>query len=476
MDSKSPQVNRAEPLWFNPADYFTFVLDQEIRGAGMPGGYCGFVLELGEVPDLSRLQQRLDLLVERFPRASARLEQRGRRYAWMPTGRRIPLEWQTCSSRETAMQEVLKIFNRSAPMDETLPLRLHWIGDDRGGLLLLNWIHPLLDARGGKILLDFLCSAEPDKFRESPALIGEKLAQWSAWKKLGFAFRAKRHDAEVKRLDSCLPTRMEETGGLQALRLKVRRFDPEQTLRINQLALKYAGAAGKSLYTIGCFMRAMESVGSPSAKAGYCIPYAFNLRRQNAPTPVFANHVSCLFARATRERVKQRQGLFLHLLDQYRQTVKDELDYAYLPLMWLGQWLSPARYARLLRKQFSGGELSSLWFSDVGDMRWGPEGFLGAPVSGMFHLCWMTLPPGLALLVGQSNGQMTVSFSYLHPAVDESWLERLMARMEAELLETCEAGGALRNDEEAGCALRTEKLGEPGDEITVIQIRPERGL
>ena len=29
----------------------------------MPGGYGGFVLELGGEPDLERLQQRLDLLV-----------------------------------------------------------------------------------------------------------------------------------------------------------------------------------------------------------------------------------------------------------------------------------------------------------------------------------------------------------------------------------------------------------------------------
>ena len=151
---------------------------------------------------------------------------------------------------------------------------------------------------------------------------------------------------------------------------------------------------------------------------------------------VFANHVSCLFARATREQAKERRVLLQHLLAQNRQVIAEELDYAYLPSMWLGQWLSPVRYAKLLRKQHSGGELSSLWFSDVGELRWGSSDFLGAQVAGMFHLCWMTLPPGLALLVGQMNGQLTLSYSYLHPAVDEAWLERLIAHMDAELLET----------------------------------------
>ncbi|MBS1212134.1 MAG: hypothetical protein H6R26_750 [Proteobacteria bacterium] len=421
------------PRWFNPADYFTFVLDQEIRSAGMPGGYCGFVLELGAEPDLARLQARLDLLVERFPEASARLERRGKRYAWIPTERRIELERHLGGSEETCRSAVLEIINRPAPLEDTLPLSLHWIAGDSGGMLMLNWIHPLLDATGGKILLEFLCSDKPDRFKESPSLISAKLSEWSLWKKIGFFRKAKRHNDEANSVDSCLPTLVEQ--GQQSLRLRIRRYDLEETRRINQLAQQYTGLAGKTLYTIGCFMRAMELAGPPAAKAGYCVPYAFNLRRQNAPTPVFGNHVSCLFARATREQATQRQELMQHLLAQNRQTVADELDYAYLPLMWLGQWLSPGRYAKLLRKQHSGGELSSLWFSDVGDLRWGSSDFLGAPVQGMFHLCWMTLPPGLALLVGQWNGQLTLSYSYLHPAVDEAWLETLIASMDAELLE-----------------------------------------
>lgn len=438
MDPTSPPGLNAEPVWFNPADYFTYILDQEIRQAGMPGGYCGFVLELSTEPDLERLQTRLDLLVERFPVASARLERRGKRLAWIPSGRRILLERLACppeaDTDESAQSLILDIFNRPDPPEAAMPLRLHWITRGSGGLLLLNWAHPLLDARGGKILLDFLNSDRPEAFRESPSLLLEKLAQWNGWKKFRLFLKAKRHNYQANRLDSCLPTRDE--SGPQTLRLAVRRYSLEESQRITQLAQKHMGAAGRSLYLIGGLLRAVELTGPPAAKAGYCVPYAFNLRRPNAPTPVFGNHVGCLFARATREQVRERTGLLRHLLAQYRETVAEELDYAYLPLMWLGQWLSPARYARLLRKQHSGGELSSLWFSDLGELRWGAPGFLGAPVQGMFHLCWMTLPPGLALLAGQCNGRLTLSYSYLSPALDEDWLRRVMARMDAELLES----------------------------------------
>jgi hypothetical protein len=425
------------PLLFNPADYFTFVLDREIRKAGMPGGYGGFALELASEPDLDRLQQRMDLLVERFPRASARIERQGKRFAWVATGRRIVLERHHCRQGQGAEGEsqriLLEIFNRQEP----LPLTLHWIACGGGGTLLLDWSHPLLDARGAKILLDFIASDHPENFKESASLVDAKLAQWNFWKKLHLFLKAKRHNSEANALDSCLPTLAEQ--GPQVLRLKVRRFGEEESRRIARLAQHYAGLAGRTLYYLGCFMRAMEQVGPPAAKAGYCIPYAFNLRRQNAPTPVFGNHVGCLFARATRAQTVERKGLFGHLLAQHRHTLREELDLAYLPLMWLGQWLSPARYAKLLRKQHSGGELSSLWFSDIGDLSWGKKGFLGVPVTGMTHLCWMTLPPGLALLAGQLDGRLALSYSYLHPAVDETWLDAVMKRMDAELLESAEA-------------------------------------
>jgi len=421
------------PIAFNPADYFTYVLDQEIRASGMPGGYCGFALQLAGSPDLQSLQQRLDSLVKHFPKASARIQQQGKRHFWIPQGDRIELEHHQCQSATEPQAEsqriLLEIFNRP----ETRPLTVHWIETGSGGTLLLNWNHPLLDARGAKLVLDFLCAEQPEKFQESSSLIEAKLAQWSFWKKLQLLFKAKRHNNRANSVDSCLPTRF--TDGQQTLKLKTQRFDLAQSKRINVQARQNTGLAGRTLYYLGCFMRAMDIVGPPHAKAGYCVPYAFNLRRQNAPTPVLGNHVGCLFARASREQVKDRTTLFSHLLNDYSQSVRDELDMAYLPLMWLGQWLTPSRYAKFLRKQHSGNELSSLWFSDLGDLSWRKTGFLGATVTDLTMMCWMTLPPGLALLAGQLDGQLTLSYSYLSPAIDEVWLDQVLQVMQNELLD-----------------------------------------
>ena len=51
----------------------------------------------------------------------------------------------------------------------------------------------------------------------------------------------------------------------------------------------------------------------------------------------------------------------------------------------------------------------------------------------------MTLPPGLALLAGQLDGRLTLSYSYLSPAVDEVWLDAVIAQMDVELLESGES-------------------------------------
>jgi hypothetical protein len=47
----------------------------------------------------------------------------------------------------------------------------------------------------------------------------------------------------------------------------------------------------------------------------------------------------------------------------------------------------------------------------------------------------MTLPPGLALLAGQLDGQLTLSYSYLSPAIDEVWLDQVLQVMQNELLD-----------------------------------------
>ena len=418
-------------------------MDHEIRASGLSGGLGAVAVELAGVPDGDLLAGRIDELFRVFPVAGARLRKNGKRYGWVATDDAADrLRWQDCPpGRDEAvfLRTVLRdIMNRDEPWDATAPLRFYLLAGSGHALLVMCWLHPLLDARGADIVLDFLTTHDPERSSaiaqgHTESLVDARLRSLSAWRKVCYFFKAKRHIEAIDRLDSILPS-LRDQGPLR-WNFRIQRFDSAKTGLISRNAQRSVGLGGKTLYYIGCLMRAIEAVGAEGAGEAYCVPYAFNLRKQRALTPVFGNHVSVLFAQAPKSLVPNRAALFRHLRQQNADVIRNQLDYAFLPLMKLGSWLSPARYGKVLRRQRNGGERSSFWFSDVGEIDMGARDFFGVPIAGMFHLCQVTAPPSLALLVGQANGVLTLTYNYLEPALDSAWIDRLQSAMEAQLLE-----------------------------------------
>ncbi|WP_022947429.1 hypothetical protein [Methylohalobius crimeensis] len=478
----------------NPADHVLLVMDREIRAAGLPGAWCGFALELAGPPDEDRLRSGLAALGEAFPMLSARLAQRGRHYGWQPTGDPVPL---TCHPPSLALppagggsgggqSRLLELMHASPEGDETAPFSLHRIDEEGHTLLLARWLHPLMDAGGVKRVFDFLM-ADDDRRRRylkgDEPLVSKKLNAWPWRRKLRLLWRGKRHNDWIDRLDSSLPTSNaldgaasaplpcpppngERVGGSLALpplgrglgggkppgkgsrrppaalavpsprqlNTALLTLSEEETRTVTQATRRRVGLGAQSLYPIGCLMRALEAMGPAVSKDAWCIPYAFNLRPGNAPVPVTGNQVSVLFAQASHDVVADRDRLFEHLRRQYADTVRRELDQAYLPLMWLGRWLSLERYAHILRRQKSGGERSSVWFSDIGEIRFLRPDFLGAPIEGVRHACFVTAPPSLAVLFSRFNGQLSAAINYLQPDFDPTWIERFRDLLRSELL------------------------------------------
>jgi len=426
----------------NPSDYFTLVMDEEIRGEGMPGSLGGCAIELNGAVDADALQARVDELVRRFPIATACLMREGRHFSWRET--RHPAQyWYHHRCLETddgpAFRENLlnTIINRCEPREHTAPIEFHLLSGPRTSLFLIRWIHPLCDARGAELILKFFCCEEPSERErfdrpETGALVFAYLRRWSWWQKIAMFIKAKRYIDSLDRWKSIVAG--DPQNHPQALRYRVCRFDREQSAAIARQARKQVGMTGTSLYYIGCLMRAIEQAGAGGEGEAYCVPFAFNLRRQNALAPLFGNHVSVLFAQAHRDVVADRGKLFQHLKMQSSQAIRRGIDYAFLPMMRAGSWLSLARYGEKLRRSPKGCERSSFWFSDVGRSDLAGLQLAGAPIRGLFHLCQVTSPPGLAVLVCQYDGRLTLSYNYIVPVVNEAWVEVLERRMAAELL------------------------------------------
>jgi hypothetical protein len=424
----------------NPADHFTLVLDHEIRKSGLAGNYCALVLELDGVPDHADITRRCRVFARRYPLAIARLSRQGRQYAWI-SGDEASLPFHVSrldpfADAAAARQRLLEIINQGAPVSSSAPFELHLIEYAGNALLVLRWFHPAADAKGAELVLYHLFNDSPDTRQPQPLPV-DRLQQSGWWRKLRLARQAVRNIRALDSYSSVLPqeTSPEPRQAVHRPVVKLVRYDSEQTLRIMAHARHHVGMMGTTLYLIGCMMRALESTGATQSGDAYCVPYAVNLRRRKALTPLFGNQVSFLFAQAGRDIVRSRQQLFAHLRDQHRATIQQGLDYAMLPLMQAGSWLSLDRYGRIIRESPNGRERSSFWFSFTGDMEPEATTIGGCAVQGFYQLSQVTTPPGLGLLASSFQGRLVLSFNSNNSQLQGDWLERLTQAMTAELLD-----------------------------------------
>jgi hypothetical protein len=431
----------------NPADGFTLAMDEEIRKDGLAGSYGCFALELSNAPDIAILQQRIAEFGRCFPVVQAGLRQIGRRFYWCKRSDPPPLFFQypcPADRQEADFRHNLisQLINHRQARENMAPIDFHLLAGPTQCTFLIRWFHPFCDARGAYLILRYLGAADDAQRQrfcrpETEPLVYAQLRKYRWWQKIGLFRKAKRYIESLDRLESIQP--FEDHSSPQRLNYSIQRLTEAQTEQVARLARQQVGLTGTSLYYIGCLMRALEKLNSGNAGAAYCVPYAFNLRKQGALTPLTGNHLSALFAQAPREIVSDRQALFAHLKRQNAEVIRQQLDYAFLPLMWAGSWLSLAKYGKVLRQSYgSGKERSSFWFSDVGRLEIPADLFPGAEVDGVFHACQVTSPPGLAFLNCIYRNRLVLSYNFVEPVSRPEQIECLHRFMLAELLDEAE--------------------------------------
>ena len=360
-----------EPL--NPCDYFTLAIDEEIRNEAMPGSLCGFAIELKQRPDSVVLTARINELTQRFPLIVANLQCYKKRFYWC-TRDSVPQNFfqHHCSDikNDALYQQTVieNLINELQPREVIVPLTFHLICSATQTTFFLRWIHPLCDAVGIDLILRYLCTDDAAKRQlfdtpKSEPLINLHLKKFSLWQKIKLFSKAYRYISEIDSLRSIVHAK-----NLPPERLKVAiyKLTIEQTELVAKLARQQTGLTGISLYYIGCLMRALEKMNPQQIGDAYCVPYAFNLRKQKVLSPVLGNQVGALFSQATRELVNNREALFAHLKQQNANVIRQQLDYAFLPVMWAASWLSLKKHGENLRQSYSHKtERSSCLFSNV---------------------------------------------------------------------------------------------------------------
>lgn len=426
----------------NPADCFTLAMDEEIRKEGMPGSLCGFALELETQPDIAKLSERIDHFCENFPTARASLRKIRRRFYWCERENQGSIFYlhEGCANpngMEEFHEPIRQIMNRIEARERLNPLEFHLFQGSVQSILLMRWIHPFCDAVGAGLILRYLAEDSPvfEKASNNPpvSLLNEQLDRFNLWQKFKLLLKTKKLIEQIDRFQSILP--VNNALPPQSLNFRIFPLSLEQSLQIAQASRQSVGLIGTSLYTIGCLMRAIDRMETRGAGEAYCIPYAFNLRKQKALGPLTGNQICALFAQAPVEIVPSRERLFRHLTDQYRTAIRTQMDYAFLPLMWVAQWLSLDRYGKKLRQSYRNGkERSSFWFSDIGQFDLTGKEIFGASISGVFHLVQVSTPPGLALLICVLQNRLSLTYNFVEPLFDHEWIGRLHEKVLTELL------------------------------------------
>lgn len=422
---KTEPINRQ----LNTADHFTLMMDHEIRRSGLAGNFCAIAYELEGLPDAALLEQRAKKFAGRFPETDVRLKQRGRRFHWEPGPDKANIFIRHgAESREEALTAIEAILNRSEPPEEAAPVTFHLIESPQCSFFLMRWFHPICDAKGAELIIHHFLNDE--EVQQGEDAFAQLTSKWSIWKKLGMMFRAKRHIDRLDRVSSSLPAA--SGSGQGKLKFHIVSFDAETTKVIMASAMKEAGMTGTALYFIGCLMRALDKTGCQE-REGFCVPYAMNIRKRKALFPLVGNQVTFLFAQASMKQVRDREQLFPALREQHKQTVRNGLDHALIPLMEAGSWLPLEKFGNIIRNTPKGCERSSFWFSYTGEPDPKVESIAGANVKAMFQLSQVTAPPSLAMLVNQYNGILTLSFSYIDGRIDRQWLDLLTGNIATEL-------------------------------------------
>jgi NRPS condensation-like uncharacterized protein len=414
----------------NPADQFLLMYDRELYRERLVGNFCCLVLCLEGNIDACALKDRIDQFQQLFPQSSANLETQGKRYYWQE---------QTDTTLYTHHKDVnlhcREHITQLMYTQQHTALHFHLFSAENTHQVILRWHHPLTDAKGAEAILSLLIKdldLQASVQKELGALdtITKYNQQLSFWQRIKSIKQAFSHIRHIRKLNSAYPIATKR-GQYQSCLLQL---DPAKTKKINDNARKKMGLTGTNLYYIACIMRTLHTMKLNYIGDAFQVPYAVNLRPCNAIHPLFGNQVSFLFAHASLDIVGNREQLFSHLKQQYKNTVSQKLDYAFIPLMSLSKRLSLEKYAKLVRLGKNNKEASSFWFSNTGKFNPKSRTAFNANITNLYPLSPVTAPPGLAILVNQFEDQLNLSINYIQARKQPFIIDTFCAKLEAELL------------------------------------------
>ncbi|AKT38388.1 uncharacterized protein CMC5_025340 [Chondromyces crocatus] len=429
------------PVLLGGIDVFHLMNDRAMRGRGLSGNDCLFVVELGGRLDPDQLQRRLDRAVEVVPELRWRLDVplfARPRWAYEPqrAAPRVRVhDVDTEAERHVLLETLLATRVGGARVWEIDLVRRPGAGDT----LVLRHIHSLVDARGADRLVRWLGSGHADEL-EDPPLPEERFAHSERAlqhldrnARLDLARTYKAHvfavgERPIKSLAAVSPPR----GA--AIHPRVHRLilDADETNAFDRRVRERARLAETSLMLLAS-ARLLDGAlrARGHALPHHVLPVPLSLDAKVGARRLLGNHLSMLHFSLDRDDLADEHRAVVHLAEQQRVAIREKLDLAMLAALDLARWLPGFAYGWLRDSPFQ-GELSSMIFSNPGPMT--ITSFAGVPVADAYPLPTVVSPPGFQVIFSRFAGRLSASIVHTAGVLDEVEARTLPRALRADLL------------------------------------------
>jgi len=430
------------------ADCFVLALSRMMKRQGQNGLIGQTQLQLEGVPDIATLEAGAKRFGAGYPLLNARV--RRSLFSLVPSWRQdihsdriLGLHlWKEAGAEAVdggiAAKEVKSLHHLAedllnSPLDDqsgVRNLRLDLILlRDGGSALLFTWDHLLFDGKGAEFLVRAFIEAckgtsLPD-FSNKPATPVPIAAQLKKAKPATDRF-SEIVSNKYRSLSSNNP-------GPCRLRYKLLKFDPEETIKVQERATAFSGLFAISFY-LACAARGHRKafLSRGSDPTHYVSSILVQLRRKGAHSDPFQNRVTVLFFSLKKEDLGSLQDAVNAGQSQFEDMTRKELGPSFEMILRLMRRLPSFFYLKFLGSQFS-GQITSFFHSSTGTFALSESHLCGSRITDAYHVPSVSAPPGSGLFFGEYQGQLTATFSWRDGAVTEAEADLILAQVKNDL-------------------------------------------
>jgi len=298
-----------------------------------------------------------------------------------------------------------------------------------GSALLFTWDHLLFDGKGAELLVKAFIEAckgtpLPDYSNKSaiPVPISVQLKKSKPATDRFFELVSN----DYRSLSGNNP-------GACRLRYKLLKFDPEETIKVQERATAFSGLFAISFY-LACAARGHRKafLSRSSDPTHYVCSIPVQVRRKGAHSDPFQNRVTVLFFSLKKEDLGTIQDAVQAGQSQFEDMTRKDLGPSFEMVLRIMRRLPSFFYLKFLGTQFS-GQITSFFHSSTGTFALSEPRLCGSRVTDAYHVPSVSAPPGSGLFFGEYQGQLTATFSWRDGAVTEAEADLILAQVKNDL-------------------------------------------